>query len=304
MNSDKTGNMIRIQGKGDNVFDALNYFMLLLLAIATLYPFWYIIIISISTQSDANRIGLHIFTTNPTWDSYRSIFDNSYIYMAYANTIIRTVLGTAVNLILTTMLAYAMSKKYLPHRTFYTSIVVFTMFFSGGLIPTYMLVKSLNLTNTMFALILPGAINTFNMIIMRNYFQSLPLELEESAKIDGANDVRILANIYLPVSLPVIATVTLWCMVGHWNSWFDALIYTNGNQKLMVLQLLLRKLLIEGSDQYINTKSLMLNDSSQVPSPESLKAATIMVATIPILMVYPFIQKYFVKGIMIGSLKG
>lgn len=301
MSSSKIGHTINT---GDRVFDIINYTMLFLLAAVTLYPFWYIIVISISTQSEANKIGLHIFTSRPSWDSYGSIFDNKYIYMAYLNTIIRTVLGSSVNLALTIMLAYAMSKKYLPHRTFYTSIVVFTMFFGGGLIPSYLLVKSLNLINTMWALILPGAINTFNMIIMRNYFQALPLELEESAKMDGANDVRILISIYLPVSMPVIATVSLWYLVGHWNAWFDALIYTNGNGKLMVLQLLLRKVLIEGSDQYINSKSLMINDSSVAPSPESLKAATIMVATIPILMVYPFIQKYFVKGIMIGSLKG
>lgn len=293
-----------IKSRGDKAFDALNYFLLFLLAALTLYPFWYIIIISISTQAEATKIGLHIFTKNPTLDSYRSIFQNAYIYMAYKNTIIRTVLGTSINLTLTTMLAYAMSKKYLPHRNFYTSIIVFTMFFGGGLIPSYMLVKNLKLINTIWALVLPGAIGTYNMIIMRNYFQSLPSELEESAKIDGANDVRILINIYLPVSMPVIATVALWCLVGHWNAWFDALIYTNGNNNLMVLQLLIRKLLVEGSTTLINAGALMIDDASMAPSPESLKAATIMVSTIPILMVYPFIQKYFVKGIMIGSLKG
>ena len=299
-----SNNIGRIRGKGDKVFDTINYTMLVLLAIITLYPFWYIVVISLSTQAEANKIGLHIFTANPNLDSYRSIFKNSYIYSAYGNTILRTVLGTLVNLVLTTMLAYAMSKKYLPNRNFYTSIVVFTMFFSGGLIPSYLLIRSLKLINTIWALIIPGAISTYNMIIIRNYFQSLPLELEESAKIDGANDVRILISIYLPVSTPVIATVALWCLVGHWNAWFDALIYTNGNQNLMVLQLLLRKLLIEGSNNLINASSLRIEDSSLAPSTESIKAATIMVATVPILMVYPFIQKYFVKGIMIGSLKG
>ena len=299
-----THNSDFVKGRGDRILDTVNYFLLVLLAIVTLYPFWYILIISISTQAEANKIGLHIFTANPNFDSYRSIFKNRYIYMAYGNTIIRAVLGTSINLCLTTMLAYAMSKKYLPHRNFYTSIIIFTMFFSGGLIPSYLLIRNLNLLNTIWALIIPGAIGTYNMIIIRNYFQSLPIELEESAKIDGANDLRILLSIYLPVSTPVIATVTLWCLVGHWNAWFDALIYTNGNQKLMVLQLLLRKLLIEGSNNLINASSLKIEDSSLAPSTESIKAATIMVSTLPILMVYPFIQKYFVKGIMIGSLKG
>jgi len=197
--------------------------------------------------------------------------------------------------------AYPLSKKHFPHRGFWTGFIVFTMFFSGGLIPTYMVVKGLGLLNTVWALILPGLVPAYNMIIVRNYFMSISPSLEESAKLDGANDFTILLRIILPVSMPIIATVTLWTIVGHWNSWFDSMIYSQ-NARKQVLQVVLRRIVLEGSNEVVNMNAGM-DDMSSV-SPDNIKAATIMVATFPILMVYPFIQKYFVKGIMVGSLKG
>jgi putative aldouronate transport system permease protein len=196
--------------------------------------------------------------------------------------------------------AYPLSKKHFPNRSFWTAIIVFTMFFGGGLIPSYLLVRSLGMYNTIWAMVLPGLISTYNMIIMRNFFMNIPAELEESAKIDGANEFSILFRIIVPVSGPIIATVALWTMVGHWNAWFDCMIYisTTANQ---VLQLILRRIVLEGTTQLME-----LNNSLDVGviNTDAVKSATIMVATIPILLVYPFLQKYFVKGIMIGSLKG
>ncbi|NSW90425.1 MAG: carbohydrate ABC transporter permease [Firmicutes bacterium] len=292
------------RSKGEKIFDIFNYILLGILGFCTLYPFLNVLTISLSTPADISRAGLRILPLNPDFYGYRKILQNSYLLTGYKNTIIRTVLGTAVNVVLSAMVAYPLSKKYLPQRNLWTSIIVFTMFFSGGLIPSYLLVQKLKLTNTIWALILPGAINTFNMIIIRNYFMSLPVELEESARIDGANDIRILFSIILPVSAPIIATVTLWYAVGHWNAWFDALIYIT-NEKLMVLQVILRKMVVEGSMQYMETSGTeFVSEHEFQPTPDVIKAATIMVSSIPIIMVYPFVQKYFIQGIMIGSLKG
>ncbi|MNI39980.1 Inner membrane ABC transporter permease protein YcjP [compost metagenome] len=200
-----------------------------------------------------------------------------------------------------TLGAYALSKKYLPHRNFYTMLIVLTMFFSGGLIPTFLLIKSIGLYDTRWALIIPGLINTFYMIIMRNFFMELPQELEDSAKIDGANDIQILARIVVPVSKPILATIGLWVAVHHWNEWFQALIYIQDQSKI-VLQILLRRLIVENDD--LQMRELMSQATEDEVVAETVKSAVLMIATIPILVVYPFIQKYFVKGIMVGSLKG
>ena len=193
--------------------------------------------------------------------------------------------------------AYALSKKYLPHRGFYTYFIVFTMFFNGGLVPTYMLVKSLGMINTYWALLIPCLINTFSMLIIRNFFMSLPEELEESAKMDGANDIRILFSLVLPLSKPILATIALWSAVYHWNAWFDALLYTQ-DKSITVLQLFLRRMVIDNDS---TTMDQMLG--KQV-TPDTIKAAIIMMTSLPILCVYPFLQKHFVKGILVGAVKG
>lgn len=203
-----------------------------------------------------------------------------------------------MNLLFITSTAYVLSKKYFPNRNFWTGAIVFTMYFSGGMIPSYILVKNLHLFNSVFALILPGLIPTFTMLIVRNFFMAIPDSMEESARIDGANDVSILFRIILPISMPIIATVVLWQMVGHWNSWFDALLYTQ-DQKKQVLQLVLRRVLFEGSGELAD-----YTGGSVTVRPESLRAAVIMIVIFPIVCVYPFLQKYFVKGILVGSLKG
>ena len=200
--------------------------------------------------------------------------------------------------------AYVLSKRYFPHRTFWTLFIVFTMFFSGGLIPTYLVVKNLGLLNTYSSMILPGFISAYNMVIIRNYFMSLPEEIEESCLIDGAGRFRIFLQIILPLSKPILATVALWLVVGHWNSWFDVLIYISDDTKF-TLQIVLRRIIITGSKEILDTSAAAnAAEMESVVSSEGLKAACIFVTTLPILCAYPFVQKFFVKGIMIGSLKG
>lgn len=298
------GNKIRPR-KSEYVFDFFNYLLLISLAVSTLYPFLYILTISLSNGPEATKQGLHLIPSKPTLEAYKTIFEDNVIVKAFFNSVFRTLLGTVINDIMTLTVAYALSKKYLPGRNFFTIFIVFTMFFSGGLIPTYLLIKNLHMMNTVWALVVPGAIATGNMLIARNYFMSLPPELEESARIDGANDARVLVSIILPVSMSIIATISLWYALGHWNAWFDAMIYVT-NEKFMVLQLVLRRMIVEGSQSLLklNPNSLNIEKQGFTPTPEILKAATIMVSSIPILVLYPFVQKYFVKGIMIGSLKG
>ena len=200
--------------------------------------------------------------------------------------------------------AYVLSKRFFPHRTFWTLFIVFTMFFSGGLIPNYLLVKNLGLLNTYASMILPGFISAYNMVIIRNYFQSLPEEIEESCLIDGAGRFRIFLQFVLPLSKPILATVALWLVVGHWNSWFDVLIYISDDTKF-TLQIVLRRIILTGSKEILDTSAAAnAAEMESVVSSEGLKAACIFVTTLPILCAYPFVQKFFVKGIMIGSLKG
>lgn len=289
---------------GSHIFDTINVILMVIVGITTIYPFWNIIVTSFSAPAEANTYGLHLYTLKPTLYAYKKIFANEYLLTGFRNSIFRTVVGTALNLVMSCMVAYPLSKKDLPLRNFWTTLIVFTMFFSGGLIPSYLLVTQLGLRDTIWALILPTLINTYNMIIIRNGFQSLPPDLEESAKLDGANDIIILFRIVLPVSIPTVATVGLWYAVGHWNAWFDALIYTT-KESLLVLQLILYRMIVQGSMQFMQLDTgAVTGDAGFNPTPGVIKAAAIVVTTLPIVCVYPFIQRFFMKGIMVGSLKG
>ena len=260
-----------------------------------LYPFLYLLAASFSSSS---VMRLSLIPARPSVAAYEKVVQNQYLWNGFLMTLLRLGIGTPLTLVVTIATAYALSKPYFPNRTLWTGVLVLTMFFSGGLIPSYLLVRSVGIYNTVWALVLPGLISTYNMIIMRNFFMSLPTEIEESAKIDGANDIIILIRIVVPVSGAIIATVTLWTMVGHWNAWFDSLIYFNDMSK-HVLQLVLRRLVIEGK-----VLTLFPGEDMGIGNPEAVKAATVLIGTAPIIMAYPFLQKYFVKGIMIGSLKG
>ncbi len=284
---------------------AIIYLVLVLLSATIVIAFWHLLNLSLSPSHIATRGGLLLYPKEATADNYARVIGNRYIWMGYKNTLIRTVIGTVLQLFFTAMGAYVLSKRFFPHRTFWTLFIVFTMFFSGGLIPGYLVVKNLGLLNSYASMILPGFISAYNLVIMRNYFQSLPEEIEESCLIDGAGRFRIFMQFVLPLSKPILATVALWLVVGHWNSWFDVLIYINDDTKF-TLQIVLRRIIITGSKEILDTSaaaSAAQMESAAVSS-EGLKAASIYVATLPILCAYPFVQKFFVKGIMIGSLKG
>ncbi len=288
------------------LMDLLVYAGLILLSATILIPFLHLFNLALSPSHLATKGGLLLYPPELTFDNYMKVLASKFIWNGYRNTLIRTVAGTSIQLLFTALGAYAMSKKYFPHRTFYMFLIVFTMFFSGGLIPSYLLVKDLGLIDHYSAMILPGLVSAYNLVIMRNYFQAMPEEIEESCQIDGAGRFRIFFSIVLPLSTPILATVALWLAVGHWNSWFDVLLYIQDEEKF-VLQIVLRRIILTGTQQMMDLTAANGSTTFQeetLSSPEGLKAASIFVATIPILCVYPFIQKYFVQGIMIGSLKG
>jgi len=275
------------------------YLLLALFSASIVVAFLHLLSISFSPSHVATKGGLHLWPKEFTLKNYQEVFKNNYIWIGYKNTIIITIVGTVVKLCFTALGAYVLSKKYFPHRTFWTFYIVFTMFFSGGLIPSYLLNKQLGLMDNLLVLIVPGLISAYNLVIMRNFFQSLPEEVEESAMIDGAGRFRIFWAIVLPMSKPILATVGLWLAVGHWNSWYDVLIYITDETKF-TLQIVLRRILLTGSKEVMEFTST----TQEMISSEGLKAATIYVATLPILCAYPFLQKYFVKGMNMGSLKG
>lgn len=288
--------------KSDMILVLFSYIFLIILAFLTLYPFWDLLIMSISPRSEALKTGWRFFTKNPNITAYRQILDSAEVLQSFYNSVVRVILGTLISVFLIALIAYPLSKRDFPLNRLFTTMIIFTMLFSGGLIPTYLWIKRLGLTNSIFALILPSAVNAYNVIIMRNFLRSIPESMEESARIDGATDFIIWSRIILPLSMPVISTVSLWVAVGHWNAYFDALIYITDRSKY-VLQIVLRRVLLEDQiDMYMQGPE-MYNPNIK-PTAETAKAALIMISTLPIIIVYPFLQKYFVKGIMLGSVKG
>jgi len=236
---------------------------------------------------------------NPNINAYRLVFNNPNLLVSYGNTLFYVVTGASISMLLTIMGAYAFSRRGAKLVPFMLFFIVFTMWFSGGMIPYFLLVRDLGMFNTRFAMIIPRAITTFNLIIMRTAFQQIPASLEESAKIDGAKDLTILFRIVLPLSTPVIAVMVLFYTVSQWNSWFDAMLFIN-KRELYPLQIILREILVLNSYDSMTAGTFQ---GDQVQIGETIKYASVIVATVPILMVYPFLQKYFVKGIMVGAIK-
>ncbi len=285
---------------GERAFDVCNCVFLGLLCFTFIYPFWYLFAISIADAERQAMSAVYFLPSYFSLDSYKNVLSSIYVWYGFMWSIIRTVLGTVIAVLFSYHYAYALSKRYLPNRGFWTTILVVTMFFSGGLVPEYLLVRNLGLRNTIWALVLPGAISAYNITIMRNFLMAMPESLEESARIDGAKDLTILYKIIFPLSMPIIATIGLWVAVGHWNAWFDSMIYITDPER-QVLQVTLRRIVLEGSNQLVSQYG---EDVTAKQTSETIKAAVTMVTALPILMVYPFIQKYFVKGVMVGSLKG
>ncbi|MDR6550432.1 carbohydrate ABC transporter permease [Paenibacillus qinlingensis] len=290
--------MIR-RSMGERMFDIGNVLFMLLLVFVTLYPFWYVFVSSISDPAWVARTrGLIWLPHGFNLSSYKAVFHNPIIQTGYLNTLFIVVVGTMINIFMTSLGAYVLSRQNVMLKNIIMFMIVFTMFFGGGLIPNYILVTSLGMLDSLWALIIPVAVGSFNLIIMRTAFQAVPVSLEESARMDGANDFTILFRIVLPLSLPVVAVMILFYGVAHWNSWFGALIYLR-DRTHYPLQLILREILISNSTDSMTADSG--GDKLQVAL--TIKYATIIVATGPILILYPYLQKFFVKGVMIGAIK-
>ncbi|OXM14282.1 carbohydrate ABC transporter permease [Paenibacillus herberti] len=296
------------ESKGDRVFLIANYIYLTIALIIVAYPLIYIMSASISNPQYVGSGEMWLFPKDITFEGYKRVFQEEKIWSGYLNTIIYTVLGTALSLAITLPAAYAMSRKDFFGRNFFMGMFMVTMFFSGGLIPSYLLVKDLNMVNTIWAIIVPGAASIYNIIVTRTFFMStIPRELEEAAQIDGASTTRLFFTVIIPLSMPIIAVMALFYGVGQWNSYFSALIYLNDETKYP-LQMILRQILVlqqmsaeTGSIVEASTAEA-LSDKAEIAA--LVKYAVIIIATLPIIAIYPFLQRYFVQGVMIGSVKG
>lgn len=266
----------------------------LLLTLLILLPLWYVLVISLSTAKSYAMDPLHLWPHAISLAQYKMVFTNAEVMRSFGVSLMVTLSGTVVSMLLSIMGGYSLSKKGMPGRRFLLTMIVITMFFSGGLVPYYLLVRNLGLNNTFFALILPMAINSFNLIILKNHFVSFPLSLEESAKLDGYNDVQILVRIVIPLSMPVIATIALFYAVGYWNDYFQATLFISSN-KMYPMQVVLRQMIIQQSVVGIHG----MNGQTI----EQFKMACVVVGILPMLAMYPFIQRFFSKGVMIGAIK-
>ncbi|MDC3418350.1 carbohydrate ABC transporter permease [Aquibacillus salsiterrae] len=288
--------------KGEKIFNYCNYVFMVLLLILMLYPFWYILMGSLSDSKLAVGGGLFLIPVGFSVDAYTAILQNSAFLSSLGTTLITTIAGTAIGTFFTATTAYALSKSRLRGGVFFAFIVLFTMLFNGGLVPNYLLIKELGMMNSLWALILPNAINAFNVFVMMSFFRGIPNELEEAAKIDGANDLTIFFRIVLPLSKPVLATIGLFIAVFYWNDFFSTILYIN-DKDMWQLQAYLRNL-IENTSMAIRGGSGTAVTAQMNVSPFTIRMASIIIATVPILIVYPFLQKHFAKGAMIGSIKG
>lgn len=289
--------------KSDYVFSICNILIMTIILIVVAYPLYFVIIASISSPSQVAMGNIILYPKDISFSGYREIFRNQEIWLGYANSLFYTIFGTILNISLTMTTAYVLTRKDLPGRKIFTMFIMLTMFFSGGLIPTYLTVKSYNLLNTYRILILLGAISVYNTIIARTFIQSnIPHELFEAARSDGCSDFRYFFQIVLPLSKAIIAVLVVYYAVGHWNQYFNALIYVSNRNK-QPLQVFLREILIQNSytDELQHATD---NASDSIMVAESMKYGVIIIASIPVMVLYPFVQKYFMKGVMIGSIKG
>jgi len=290
------------ESAGDRIFTYFNYFFLTLLFLITLYPIIYVVSASFSDPKALMAGRVWLFPVNFTLEGYRVVFNQQRIWMGFYNSFYYAIVGTAVNVVMTVCAAYPLSRKDFMGRRSISMIFAFTMWFSGGMIPSFLLVKNLGLVDTRWALIIPGAVSVYNMLVTRTFFQTnIPNELLESAKLDGCDDFKFLAKVALPLSGPILAVISLFYAVSHWNQFFSAMLYLN-NEKLFPIQIILREVLILNTAQDISG-SLEIQSQRELMS-EILKNALIVVASLPVIAIYPFVQKFFIKGMLIGSVKG
>lgn len=287
---------------GDQAVQAALYIFIAAFALITLLPFVYVVAGSFATERELTERSFFLFPHTVSFNAYEYIFRTGDAFRGLKNSFVVTVVGVAINMSFSCLLAYPLSRPYFRGRNVITTMVIITMLFSGGMVPSYILITNiLKLNNTFWALWLPGAINAFNMIIIKNYFQGLPAELEEAARMDGCNDAQIFARIILPLSKPVLASVSLFYAVSHWNSYFNAMMYISDRDK-EVIQIVLRRIIFASSSVAVETGVDW--GILGTPPEKSVKMATTVVATLPILIIYPFVQKYFTQGVMVGAVKG
>lgn len=289
-------------GVSDRIILTVGYFLLGLFALAIFVPLVYVVAASFMDPNVLNNQGISLNLKDWTLDAYRRVLDNAMIWRGFANSFFYSIAFTAISVLVTLLAAYPMSKKEFVGRKFFNAIFIITMFFGGGLIPTFILINNLRMVNTVWAILIPGAFNVWNMILARTYYQSIPGELREASAIDGADEVRHFFKIMLPVCKPIIAVLALWTFVGMWNSYFDAMIYLN-DAELQPLQLVLRSILVQNTPEPGMIADIQ-STAEMAKVAELLKYATIVVSSLPLLVMYPFFQKYFDKGIMVGSIKG
>ena len=298
MRKTKIGN----KSKEDWILDILKVIVLSIVTIITVYPFWNIFIISINDATDAIRGGLYVLPRKLSFSSFLEILTNKTFLSSIKVSVARTVIGTPIAVLVTSMLAYALSRRDLVGRKFWNLLFIFTMYFGGGLVPYYMVLKGIHMLNTFWVFIFPLMMSVYNMILVRSYVESMPESLFEAAKIDGATDLTVFFRLVLPLSKPILMTIGLFVAVNQWNSWFDAYLYTSA-QSLKPMQSVLVEILNQYQTGGSVSQQMSNAKSGMTVTPDSIRMAATMVATIPIIMVYPFIQKYFVKGIMLGAVK-
>jgi putative aldouronate transport system permease protein len=285
-----------------SVSDLMIEIILGIFALFALFPFYQTILLSFSKQGDIFSQTIYLYPVNFDLSAYKFLLEEGKVLGGFWVTLFVTIVGTAISMLVTTAAAYALSKKQLPGRGFFMGMIIFTMYFSGGLVPYFLTIKNLGLQNNLFSMILPVTVNTFNLILMKNFFNHLPAGLEEAAKIDGANDMYILVKIVLPISAPIIATVTLFYAVDRWNEWYNGMLFISDVKKYP-LQLVLRNAITNASLLINNAVGATLAEKMGAAHSDSIKSAMIVISATPILLVYPKLQKYFANGIMLGSIK-
>lgn len=295
-------------GPGDYIFDIFNYTFMVFLCVVMLYPFLNQMAVSLNDANDSIKGGIFLWPREFTWANYQHVFGEASIIQSFMISVLRTLIGTLTSVLGTAMVAYTISRKDFVFKKFVTIAFVLTMYFNGGLIPNYLLIKELNLLDSFWVYILPGIIGVFNLIVIRSFIEGIPESLFESAKIDGAGDFTIFIKIVLPLSMPVLATVSLFVAVYQWNSWFDVFLYNSSVPELSTLQYELMKIL-QNSNASMSGKTAAdafasSNSAANSVTPTSIRATMTIIASLPIIMVYPFLQKYFVKGLTLGGVKG
>ena len=287
---------------GDKLFEIFILLVGVLVLLCVIYPLYYVIIASISNPSLVMTGGVWLYPRQLTLDGFEALLGEAKIWIGYRNTIFYTAAGTMINIIMTVLAAYPLSRRDMAGRRFFTLIILFTMYFNGGLIPTYLLVRDLNMDNTVWAILIPAAISTYNLIVAKTFFEnSIPHEIYESAFLDGCSNVRMLISIVLPLSKAILAVLVLYYGVAHWNSYFSALVYLR-NEELFPLQIILRDILLLGQTEQMGSNDVGMGE--KIKMAEAIKYSVIVISSAPVLLLYPLAQKYFVQGVMIGAIKG